>query len=337
MATKLLAFGEVMMRFSPGNHMKLHQAKSLDFSFTGTGVNILSALSRYGNETSLVTCLPKNSIGEAAIRGIRSLGISTQTVKRGGEYIGMYFLETGFGIRPTKVTYTNRKESSFCKSKLIDYDFDAIFKDASLIHFCGISLAISEETRQLVLGVAKEAKKRKVKVAFDCNYRPKLWNNDYNTAKVYYDKMLNLADICFMTDRDAEYILGLETSKTEKKDKLEDLLPRVAEMYNIEVIAGTIRENPSTDENQLQGFIVVDGKVTYSKQYTFKILDRIGGGDGFASGIIHGYVKQNPIQERVEFATAAGVLAHTTVGDAPISTVEEIESLVKNEGVELER
>lgn len=337
MVKKILAFGEVMMRFAPRDNKRIHQARSLEFSFTGTGVNVLSGLSKLGNETALVTRLPDNSIGEAAISGIRQLGISSQAVSRGGDYLGMYFLERGFDLRPTKVTYTNRKESSFCTSQLTDYDFDKVFARAEYIHFCGITLAISEQTRELAIAVATEAKKRNVKVIFDCNYRPKLWNYEYDIAKVCYEQMLGLADVVFMTDRDAEFVLQMPTDKTTQQSKLADFLPRIHEKFGVELIAGTIRESASTNLAKLQGFVCYNGEITYAQSYTFSILDRIGGGDGFASGIIHGYVHQFDASKIVEFGTAAGVLAHTTVGDAPISTVSEIIALINGGGTEIER
>lgn len=337
MGHKLLAFGEVMMRFSTNNYMKLKQTQTLNYSFAGTGVNVLSGLSHYGHETALVTKLPNNSVGDAAISKIAALGIHTNLITRGSDYVGMYFLETGYDVRPSRVTYSNRKSSSFCTSQLSDYDFDKIFKDAKLIHFCGIALAVSENTRNLVLQVAEEAKKRDVLVAFDCNYRPKLWDYQYDTAKIYYEKMLHLADICFMTDQDAQYILQMQTDQVDKKERIADLLPRVAEKFNIELISGTIRQSTLTNKNKIEGFMCHDGEITYSKQYTFEILDRIGAGDGFASGIIHGYIEEMELHETVEFATAAGVLAHTTIGDATVSSVDEINALVSGKGVELER
>lgn len=337
MAGKIIAFGEVMMRFSTPNHLKLQQTESLDVSYTGTGVNVLSALSRYDNNVALVTRLPENSLGDAAVSYLGSLGISSELISRGGDYLGMYFLETGFDVRPTKVTYSNRKESSFCTSQLDDYDFDAIFQDTAIIHFCGITLAISEQTRQLALAVAEKAVENNVKVAFDCNYRPKLWNNDYETARMYYEQMLSFADICFMTERDAEHLLGMQTKKSEQKDKIADLLPLVAEKYQIDIISGTIRHNSVTEGNKIQGFVCHKGQINYSQEHSFKILDRIGGGDGFASGIIHGFAHDMSVEEMVEFATAAGVLAHTTNGDAPISSMEDISAFIRGGQAEIER
>lgn len=339
MATKIKAFGEVMMRLATPNHLMLHQTHALNVTYTGTGVNVLSGLSNFGYETSLITRLPGNSIGNAAISHIRSLGISTGDVTNGGQYIGMYFLENGFDIRPTKVTYSNRTESSFCTSHINDYDLEKIFSNTKIIHFCGITLAVSDRTRKMMLHIAMKAKEREITVVFDCNYRPKLWNNRYDEARKWYEQMLPYVNVCLMTDRDAERVLGLKTNYTEQKEKLADLLPRVAKKYGISHIAGTIRNISSHDSEKqsLQGFLIDQSQISYSEKYTFKILDRVGAGDGFASGLIYGYDQKLTKAEAVEFATASGVLAHTTYGDSPFSTTKDVWALVNDEGSEIDR
>lgn len=339
MATTIKAFGEVMMRLATPNHLMLHQTNTLNITYTGTGVNVLSGLSNFGYKTSLITRLPHNSIGSAALSHIRSLGISTEDISEGGQYLGMYFLENGFGVRPTKVTYSNRSESSFCTSSVKNYDLEKILLNTKVIHFCGITLAISERTRQMVLHIAREASQRGIIVVFDCNYRPKLWDNSYLEARKWYEQILPHVDICFMTERDAELILGLETNYTDQKEKRKELLSQVAKQYGIQYIAGTIRstERNSDGKEMLQGFLMNQSQITYSQKYRFKILDRIGAGDGFASGLIFGYSRCFTNSEKIEFATASGVLAHTTYGDSPISTAEDVWSLINNENLEIDR
>lgn len=330
MGKTVYAFGEVMMRLEAPNYRKLEQVQSLDFSFSGTGVNVLSALSHYGHQTALITKLPKNSIGQAATAYLRKLGISLSSAVYGGDYLGMYFFERGFDQRPSKVTYTNRLESSFCQSRFEDYQLDSIFADATHIHFCGISLAVSEQTRELTLAVAQKAKKLGVNISFDCNYRATLWKG-YEEARVVYKKMLELCDICFMTEKDAIYLLEMQTTESSRERQIETLLPLVAEQYGISTIAGTIRQIISTDSQVIQGFLIKDHKVTYSSSYPLQVLDRIGGGDGFASGILHGELNGLSQQETVDFAVASGVLAHTTYGDSPISSLEDVQSFLNQQ------
>jgi len=330
------AFGEVMMRLEVPEHLKLEQAHTLHVSYTGTGVNVLSALSRYGHQTSLITRLPQNSLGDAAMSSIKSLGISTQDISRGGDYLGKYFFERGYSVRPTKVTYTNRQESSFCTSSLTDYDLENSLKNTSLIHFCGVTLAMSEHIRNIALKVAEKAKALGITIVFDCNYRPKLWKNQTDQVRRFYEAMLQLTDICFMTEKDAILLLGFKTEEVDKQAQIEDVLPQVAEKFKIGTIAGTMRKEAVTNQS-IQGFIYHLSSLAYSRQYVYKTLDRIGGGDGFASGVMHGIMKSLSTQDMIEYATAAGVLAHTTHGDAPICSMEEVWQLVKNdigEGIE---
>ncbi|MFD2130380.1 sugar kinase [Pseudogracilibacillus auburnensis] len=333
MDKKIKAFGEVMMRLEVPNSLKLEQSHTLNVSYSGTGVNVLSALSKYGHQTSLITKLPYNSLGHAAISYIRSLGISTEDIIQGGEYLGMYFLEKGFSVRPTQVTYSNRKESSFCTSAMTDYNLETVFKDTKVIHFCGITLAISEQIRSIALQIAKRAKQLGITIIFDCNYRPKLWEHQKEFAKQYYEEMLQWTDICFMTEKDALYLLEIETTEKEQKKQLESLLPKVAEKYQIETIAGTIRENKAEGAQVIQGFMYScsPSSFIYSRSYHHHILDRIGAGDGFASGIIHGIMNHFSVNDTIEFATASGVLAHTTYGDVPICSTKEVWSLLNKE------
>jgi len=332
MNRKVLAFGEVMMRMATSSHLPLPQTNILHVAYTGTGLNVLSALSHFGLRTSLVTKLPDNPLGDAAIANIRALGIGTEDISRGGQFIGKYFLEQGFDVRPSRITYSNRTESSFCRSTLDVYSFDEIFRDADMIHFCGITLAVSEQTRKLAFAFAKEAQERGVKVVFDSNYRPKLWKHNYAEAKKWYEKFLPYVDICFMTDKNATKILGFKSKETDPKERLRDLLTKVGKIFNIQMIAGTIREYLDGNGHSLQGFVVTGEQITFSKPDEFQILDRIGGGDGFASGLLYGYMRGLSREAMIEFATASGVLAHTTYGDSPISRVEDVWAFLERGG-----
>lgn len=340
MTAKIKAFGEVMMRLEVPNHMKLEQTRELDIMYAGTGVNILGSLSRYGHETALVSRLPETALGDAALMQVRALGIGTENIARGGAFLGMYFLEKGFDVRASRVTYSDRLTSSFNTATVADYDFDVILSDVTMIHFCGIALAMTESTRETTIQLARRAKELGITIIFDNNYRPKLWHHDYDLARKYYDEMLHLADICFMSDKDARLLLGFSSEKVEKKEILEDLLSQVAQKYRIDTIACTIRDKQTALQNvsTLQGFVLHHDEIAYSREYSYQTFDRIGAGDGFASGIIHGLVHHFSLEELVEFSTAAGVLAHTTYGDTPVTSQEEVWNFVhQDERIELER
>src|SRR5699024_3501004 len=339
MSHKIKAFGEVMMRLEVPDYKKIEQTNELQMMFAGTGVNFLAALTNYGHDTSLITKLPQTNIGQAALKHIRSLGIGTEDVVIGDQYLGIYFLESGFANRPSKVTYSDRQTSSFNQASIDDYHIEAILENTHLIHFCGIALALSETTRQITLNLAERAKELGITVVFDSNYRPGLWKDDYVLARKYYDKMLHLSDIAFMSDKDASLLLQFKTNEETEQGRLEDLLKKVSHQYKIRSIACTRRKSANQTTHQtLQGFLLHDGDIVYSKIYPNHILDRIGAGDAFASGIIHGLVHNLPIEETVEFATAAGVLAHSTYGDTPLCNQEDVWNLIHQDGhIDIER
>lgn len=325
---KILAFGEVMMRLSVPDYKKLSQSNILEYSFSGTGMNVLSGLSQFGHEVELLTKLPKNSLGEAAKSQIRKLGISDKKVIYGDEYIGMYFLEQGYGNRNSKVTYTNRLESSFCKSKLDEYNLEEILKDVKLIHFCGISLAVTENVREIIFEIVKKAKQKNILISFDCNYRSSLWEN-YEEARPIYKKMLELSDIVFASEQDAIKIFELTSEFQEEEKRREDFLYQIKNIFSLKAVACTKREILSNNHHRLTG-IYLNDKIYYSPNMDCFILDRIGGGDGFTAGILHGILKEYSFQDTVEFAMASGILAHTTSGDSPISSIEDVRKIIKD-------
>ncbi|CAG7652460.1 sugar kinase [Paenibacillus allorhizosphaerae] len=325
MAKRIAAFGEVMMRLQVPGYELLSQASTLNYSFSGTGVNVLSALARFGHTGYLVSRLPANPLGEAAISYIRKLGIAEKHIARGGNYVGMYFLENGFGVRPSRVTYTNRQESSFNTAPEETYDFETIAKNIDIAHFCGIALAMNDSVRSHMTRFARTVKEQGGTVVFDCNYRPSLWgDNGYEKAKPHIEDMLHLADIVMMNEKDAIHVLGMKTEKETRHEQLTELLPAVAQRYNIRVIAGTHRSINGDNTHVLQGFMLKQNIFTLSKSLTFSVYDRIGAGDAFASGIVHGESEQFSPEKTVGFAVAAGMLAHTVVGDTPMSSESDI-------------
>lgn len=325
MSKKIAAFGEVMMRLQVPGYELLSQARSLQYSFSGTGVNIAGALAKFGYRTHLISTLPDNPLGDAAESYLRGLGISTDYLTRRGHYIGMYFLENGFGARPSRVTYTNRLESSFNTAPRTIYPFAKIAQEIDVVHFCGITLAMNENVRGQMKELAQQVKKAGGLVVFDCNYRPSLWGeNGYEKARLHYEEMLHLADIVTMNEKDALYVLGLRTEKSDRREQLQELIPLVAQKFSISLIAGTHRSIEQDGKHSLQGFVYKNKTFTFSEVLSFPVLDRIGAGDAFTSGVIHGELSEFSKDKTVDFATTAAMLAHTTVGDTPQATEEEI-------------
>lgn len=329
---KILAFGEVMMRMMPSNYKRIDQVSELEFLYTGTGVNVLSGLYQMGYDVYLTTTLPDNNVGKAASSHIRKLGIKDDYIRYNGNHIGIYFLEQGFGNRASQVTYLNRLDSSFGQSIINDYDFSCL-DGMDALHICGISLAMRENVREIAFAFAKEAKKRNIKVIFDFNFRPSLWKDSHDDIKDIYENMLYLADIVFAGYKDVTLLLEKEVDNSLSYDKqLEYMMNMLCKDYEIEVIFGTIRK-----DNSLQGYMVSKEEIILSDEMTLHVLDRIGGGDGFAAGAIDGYLTGMEVNSLINYATASGILAHTTYGDSPIISKKEIIEFIENGNVDIKR
>lgn len=334
----IAAYGEIMMRLEVPDNLLLRQAENLKYSFTGTGVNVTGLLSQFGYDTSLISAVPENSIGTAAIGAIRRLGIHSDFIIKNNDNLGMYFLEQGFGNRPSNVTYTNRQQSSFNTTDISEYDIVQSMKGVDVLHICGISLAMNNLTQNNILTIVKVAKEQGIKIVFDCNFRPSLWGDNGNQrAKPYYETILREADIVIMSEKDAINTLNLTTTKESKEEQLEELLLVVAEKFNIDIIAGTIRTIQGSNQNNIKGYLLKNGTMYYSESFEVNILDRIGTGDAYTCGVIHGELSNMDPQEMVTFSTASCVLAHTISGDTPLFDTDDIIKIVNEEKNDIER
>ncbi|PJN88776.1 sugar kinase [Bacillus sp. mrc49] len=329
MRKRIVAFGEVMMRLQVPGHALLSQANTLQYSFSGTGVNVASAMTKLGHDGFLVTKLPDNPLGDSAVVSLQHLGIERDFISRGGKYLGMYFLENGFGQRASRVTYSNRLESSFNTASLSDYDLGLIAEKADIIHFCGITLAMADNVRESMKVLARKVKEKGGTVCFDCNYRPSLWEGGYAVAKPHYEEMLSLADIVMMNEKDAMYILGMKSKSPHRDGQLRELVPEVAKKYNIQSIAGTHRSINSDNTHTLRGYLYKEQTFHFSDNLSFSVYDRIGSGDAYTSGILHGELTGFSPEKTVLFAAVSGMLACTVVGDTPLATEMEILSAME--------
>lgn len=331
---KILAFGEVMMRMMPPDYKTLNQGDELKFMYTGTGVNILSGLYQMGEEVYLATTLPDNAVGYAGASNLRKLGIKDDHINYQGDHLGIYFLEAGYGNRPSKVTYLNRKESSFGQSKQSDYDIGLILEGVDILHICGIALALGENTRQTALAFIKTAQEKKIKIVFDCNFRPALWSDvSHEEIKQIYETVLQQADIVFAGIKDAKLLLDLTSSASSNEiDELTDLLQQMIDKYQLETILGTRRKY-----NTIQGYLCNREKLVLSRVYDLTIYDRVGGGDGFAAGAIYGLIHHYDEEYLVNYAAVSGMLAHTTYGDSPIVTKKDIEDYLQYGSSDIKR
>ena len=335
---KIVTFGEIMLRLSTPDYSTINQTHSFMVNYGGGEANVAVALSHMGHSTYFLSKLPPNQLGDGAITHLKSHGVNTDYVVRGSSTIGIYFLETGFGGRPSKVIY-NRKHSAITRIMEEEFNWAEIFEGATWFHLSGITLALGEKVRKVALRACQEAVKYHVPISFDFNYRSKLWTID--EAKPVFKKFMHYFDVVFASFFDANTILdipldeGLEHATLSEKRR--NVFPKMIKKYKLNYIFGTDRVVYSATENSLAGYYFRLNGSDLSWELTepirFNIYDRIGGGDAFASGVIHGLLKEfnNPAYA-VRYGLNTSVLKHTVYGDASVLSCEDIETFMKANG-----
>lgn len=330
MNNKVVTMGELMLRLSTPQHERFVQAKCFDAVYGGAEANVAIALSNFGLDAYFVSKLPCNLIGESALNYIRRFGVKTDYIVRGGKRLGIYFLEKGTSIRPSKVVY-DRSDSSMKTAEPEDFDFDEIFKEADWFHFSGITPALGENCIKIVKKAVETAKKHGVKISLDLNYRNQLWGIE-EFERVMPD-LLQDVDVCFgwlsSIEQDIDNYKVADFAKEEVNLKrFEKIFSKMIEKFNIKYVVTTMRENFSASHNALSA-IIYDGKQIYkSKRYDFTIEDRVGGGDAFAAGLIYALVTGKDPKKALEFGVASSVLKHTISGDANLVMVDEVMDII---------
>ena len=328
--SKIITFGELMLRLSIENE-RLETASKFDLCYGGGEANVAVSLAHFNHAAFFVSKLPNNSVGNGAIRALKSEGVNCDYIKRGDERIGIYYLETGSSIRGSKVIY-DRSNSAFSQSSLDDYPFEKIFEGADVFHFTGITPALSDNCASLVERACKVAKKMGVLVSCDLNYRKKLWSKEQ--AQKTMIPLMQYVDVCIGNEEDFESCLGYKpdadvvNGKTDA-DGYKNIFKQAISEYKFKIVASSLRESFSASHNGWKG-LLYDGKQFYeSKHYDIQpIVDRIGSGDSFAAGIIHGVLTFNDKQKTIDFAVAASALKHTIFGDFNQVSEEEVLALM---------
>lgn len=331
---RIVTLGEIMLRLSPKDNLRFSQATSFDAVYGGGEANVAVSLANYGYEADFVSKLPDNEIGQCAINELRKYGVGTDYVVRGGERVGIYYLEHGASMRASKVVY-DRAHSSISEATIADFDFDAIFEGADWFHFSGITPALSKEAALLTEEALKAAKRKGVTVSVDLNYRKKLWTPA--EAKACMTNLMQYVDVCIGNEEDAEKVLGFKPGDTDvtqgelELDGYKSIFKQMQEQFNFKYVVTTLRESHSASDNGWSA-LIYDGQEFYqSKHYEIRIVDRVGGGDSFSGGLIYGLLSQDDFKYALEFAVGASALKHTIFGDANLVTVEEVEALIKGD------
>ncbi len=321
-----------MLRLSTPGNTRIVQSDSFDVNYGGGEANVAVSLANYGHDAYYVTKLPKHEVGQAAVNALRRYGVHTDYIVRGGNRVGIYYLESGSAMRPSKVIY-DRADSAIAKANSSDFDFDTIMEGADWFHFSGITPAISDSAAELTLIACKKAKEHGVKVSCDLNYRKKLWSVE--KAQSVMTPLMEYVDVCIGNEEDAQYCLGfkpdadVEAGNTSA-DGYYSIFKQMKEKFNFEYVVSTLRESYSASHNGWKA-LIYDGKEFYeSKHYDIEpIVDRVGGGDSFSGGLIHGLLTMDNMKDALEFAVAASALKHTINGDFNLVSKEEVESLAK--------
>jgi 2-dehydro-3-deoxygluconokinase len=338
MAHKVVTMGEIMLRLSTPGYSRFVQAQQFDVNFGGGEANVAVGLANYGIESYFVTKLPKHEIGQSVVNSLRRYGVRTDYVVRGGDRVGIYFLESGASQRASKVIY-DRSNSAVTGLGENELDWMEVFRDARWFHWTGITPALGKTVQATLMAACRAAKKSGVTVSADLNYRSKLWTTQ--EAQSVMIPLMEFVDVCIANEEDAEKSLGMKAELTNVENAELDeagyfkLAAKLKEKFHFKSVAITLRESYSASRNGWSAVMVDDKdcKQPYrSKRYDVLIVDRVGGGDSFASGLIYGLLTKASTRDSLEFAVAASCLKQTIPGDFNLVSVDEVDKLARGSG-----
>lgn len=335
MAKRVVTFGEIMLRLAPNGYYRFFQNDQLQATFGGGEANVAVSLANFGLDSAYVTKLPTHAIGQAAVDSLRHFGVDTGNIVRGGDRVGIYYLEKGASQRGSVCIY-DRAHSAIQEASRENFDWDAIFEGANWFHFTGITPALGQNLADICLDACKAAKVRGVKISCDLNYRGKLWTREQ--ARDAMTKLCEYVDVCISNEEDAKDVFGIEAENTDiyggrlNKDGYRSVAKQLVEKFGFEKVAITLRTSLSASDNDWAGMLF-DGKNCYfSKEYHLHIVDRVGGGDSFSGGLIYAVLSGKEPQAAIEFAVAASALKHSIEGDFNRVSVSEVKKLAGGDG-----
>ncbi len=333
--TRIVTFGEIMLRLSPPGTLRFSQARSFDVIYGGGESNVAVSLANYGLQTDYVTRLPQNDLGDACINYLRQYGVGTDHIARGGDRLGIYFLEHGAVQRGSKVIY-DRAGSALAAIQIGMIDWDVVFEGAGWFHWTGITPAISEGAAAVCLEAVQAAKRHGLTVSTDLNYRKKLWKWGKTPGEVM-SELVKYCDVAIGNEEDAAKVFDIHAPGTDvtsgKLDaqKYRYVCEKLAQRFpGLKTIAITLRGSLSASHNTWSGVLWQDGQIFFAPSYDIThIVDRVGGGDSFMGGLIYGLISYGEDSQRaLDFAVAASALKHTIFADFNLVTVTEVEKLL---------
>lgn len=332
---KVITFGEIMLRLQTPGYKRFIQSQELEMTFGGGEANVAVSLANYGIDAKFVTKLPENPIADTCIAELKKVGVDTSLITRGGDRVGIYFVEKGASQRASQVIY-DRANSAIALAKSEDFDWKKIFDGADWFHFTGISPALSDSCADICLEACKAAKENGVTVSCDLNFRKKLWTSE-KAGKVM-GKLMEYVDVIIANEEDAEKVFGIKAIGTDitsgqiSDEGYKDVARQLTERFGAKKVAITLRESISASVNNWAAMLY-DGKDFYkSKKYHINIVDRVGGGDSFGGGLIYALLNDYSMQDTIEFAVAASCLKHSIEGDFNLVSVKEVLALAGGDG-----
>ncbi|MDR2901010.1 MAG: sugar kinase [Treponema sp.] len=332
---QIITFGEIMLRLAPEGYTRFVQAETFGATYGGGEANVAVSLANYGMNALFVSKLPKHEIGQSAINKLRQYGVDTSQIVRGGERIGIYYLEKGASQRPSKVIY-DRAFSSIATASASDFDWDKIFDGADWFHFTGITPALGDTVAAICLEACKKAKAKNITVSCDLNYRKNLWSRE-KAGKVMAG-LMEYVDVCIANEEDAADVFGIHaahsdvTAGTINHEGYKEVAKTLAERFGFKKVAITLRESISANDNNWAAMLYDGADYFFSKKYAVHIVDRVGGGDSFGGGLIYATLMNMNAQETIEFAAAASCLKHSIEGDFNLVSADEVQKLAVGDG-----
>lgn len=328
--SRIVTFGEIMMRLNPEGYRRFLQADRFEVSYAGGEANVAVSLAQYGMNAAFVSKVPAHEIGQCAVNALRKYGVDTKYMVRGGERLGVYYVEKGASQRASKVIY-DRAGSAIAKAQSAEFDWDAIFDGADWFHWTGITPALGGELPEICLQACRAAKAHGVKISCDLNFRKKLWSSEQ--ANAVMSKLVPFVDVCIANEEDAKDVFGIEAEGTDinagklNRDGYVSVARQLSERFGCESVAITLRGSISANDNDWAAMLYTQGKAYFSPTYRVHIVDRVGGGDSFGGGLIYALLSGKAPQDAVNFAVAASCLKHSIEQDFNLVSPAEVEAL----------
>ena len=319
-----------MLRLAPEGYYRFVQAEKFGATFGGGEANVAVSLANFGMDAVFVSKVPKHEIGQACVNSLRRFGVDTDEILRGGDRLGIYYLEKGASQRPSKVIY-DRAGSAISQATKEEFDWDDILEGADWFHFTGITPALGSNVADICLEAVKAARAKGITVSCDLNYRNKLWSKE--KAGEVMGELCKYVDVCIANEQDADDVFGIKAGNTDvttgkvNHEGYKDVAKQLAERFGFKKVAITLRSSISANDNNWAGMLYDGKEFCFSRSYPVHIVDRVGGGDSFGGGLIYASLEGYSSQETIEFAVAASCLKHSIEGDYNMVSVDEVKKL----------